>query len=879
MRASKGNVRGPHRIPVRQKLCTALMLAMVACATPAWAQSSDAPQAYSISAGNLADALDQLSAQAKMQIIYPAELVRGKRAPAVSGQQTWRQALEKLLAGSGLEWSQVNGSTVAIRKAQPSTAKPTSQTNAKSPSEKSNDSEPQELETLIVTGSRIRGGSTPSPVIAIDAEQMRDQGFADLGEVIRSIPQNFNGGQNPGVVTASLTNVDNWNVTGGSGLNLRGLGADASLTLLNGRRMSYGGYAQAVDISAIPMEAVDRMEIVADGASAIYGSDAVAGVANVILKRDFDGVALSARHGNAANGGLTTREYALTAGASWSSGGLLATYKDSSADPIFVNQRRYTDEMLDPRTLYPGTNLRSGLLSAYQQLGDFVELRLDALRTERKQESYAASFLGYYFYEAPKTTVSLVSPSIQFLLPNSWELSIGATHGKDETEINTLLVMDGVEEPFYRDCFCNDLALYEVGAEGPLFTTNGGDVRLAVGGGYRKNGFFDRDHLFESQYGGEESSRFAYAEIDVPLIGPDSSRRGIHRLSFTAAVRGEDYDTFGSVITPKLGLIYGPNKDFTLKASWGKSFKAPTLLQRFMQVQASLYPAEWMGGTDYPPEATVLDLGGGSLDLHAEHARSWTASLAFHPEVLPGLEAELTLFRIEYKDRVAGPIVNGTQALSNPLYAPFVDFSPTPELLEDILSRYELGNATGADYDPDNVIAVVYGQYINITEQKVGGIDLSGSYGFDVGGGRLSIQGSASWLNSSQQTAANQVAYDLAGTLFNPARLNGRIGATWFRDGFTGAVYANYTGGVTNNVTPGVDEKTASFTTVDATLRYFTGARGGAGHGLEFALSIQNLFNREPPTFTTNSLDIARFDSTNYSAIGRFVSLSVSKRW
>src|SRR3546814_2362117 len=101
MNASKGNVREPQRIPAQRKLCAALIIAMVACATPAWAQSDDAPQAYSISAGNLADALDQLAAQSKVQIIYPAELVRGKRAPAVEKQANWRQVLQILLSGSG----------------------------------------------------------------------------------------------------------------------------------------------------------------------------------------------------------------------------------------------------------------------------------------------------------------------------------------------------------------------------------------------------------------------------------------------------------------------------------------------------------------------------------------------------------------------------------------------------------------------------------------------------------------------------------------------------------------------------------------------------------------------------------------------------------
>lgn len=148
-----------------------------------------------------------------------------------------------------------------------------------------------ELESIEVTGTRIKGGAVPSPVISISAARIQEEDFSDLGEVIRSVPQNFSGGQNPGVLSGNLAGAGNanQNMTGGASLNLRGLGADATLTLLNGRRLAYGGFTQAVDLSAIPVEAVERLEIVADGASAIYGSDAVGGVGNVILKRDYDG--------------------------------------------------------------------------------------------------------------------------------------------------------------------------------------------------------------------------------------------------------------------------------------------------------------------------------------------------------------------------------------------------------------------------------------------------------------------------------------------------------------------------------------------------------------------------------------------------------------
>src|SRR5574337_1660634 len=123
-------------------------------------------------------------------------------------------------------------------------------------------------------------------------------------------------------------------------------------------------------------------------------------------------------------------------------------------------------------------------------------------------------------------------------------------------------------------CYCNNSRSYERGAEGPLFPLPGGDARLAAGLGYRENEFRDVDHIRGANtFRGSEGVRFAYAEFNLPLIGPDQQVHGIQRLNVTAAVRGEHYNTFGGVTTPKLGVLYGPNPDFTLKASWGRSFK------------------------------------------------------------------------------------------------------------------------------------------------------------------------------------------------------------------------------------------------------------------------------------------------------------------
>ena len=838
--------------------------------------AAPAPQTIDIPAGNLSQALDRLGEQTSVLITYAPGLVQGLNAPRVSGQLTAKEALRRLLSGSGIQVEVINEKTFVLRRAAAANPAPPAGQAQQSTSRREVQERPatQDLEKVTVTGTRIRGGTTPSPVIMIGSERIREEGFTDLGEVIRSLPQNFSGGQNPGVVNGTESSLANQNTTGGSSLNLRGLGPDATLTLLNGRRMSYGSSTQMVDISAISVEAVDRIEIVADGASAIYGSDAVGGVGNVILKRDFEGVTVGARYGGATDGGLGTREYTVTAGTTWSTGGLIATWKKTSSDPIYADQRDYTQNMYDPATLYSGNDLRSSLLSVHQSIGDDVELRLDALRTVRDM-TYYYGYSGYSILGAAQTTTSLVSPSVQFTLPNDWTLNVGGTWGEDENDYYSSEVPATGASP-YGFRAANRSRTSEIGAEGPLVALSGGDARLAVGAGYRYNDYLGRVITGAVNANGDDSSRFAYAELNLPFVSPDLHVTGVHRLEVSAALRGENYTSFGRVTTPKLGLIYGPNPDFTFKASWGKSFKAPTLLQRYQNQDAYLYPASSLGGTGYASDAAVLMPYGGNPGLEPERARTWSTSLAFHPETLPGLEAELTWFGIDYTGRVVQPITNTAQALNIPSYASFIDYSPTATELADILSTFTLRNFSGAPYDPIKVVAILSNQYINASRQRINGLDLSGAYRFDIGPGRLMIRGSASWLDSSQQTTAAQSTYDLSGTLFNPPKVAGRLGAIWNQAGFSTSVFANYKSGVTNTVD---SVKSASFTTFDATLRYDTGERGDALSGLALEFSMQNLFDRTPPLYATTSFDIAPYDSTNYSAIGRYLSFSVSKHF
>ena len=154
----------------------------------------------------------------------------------------------------------------------------------------------QRVEKIEVTGSNIKrvDQETVAPVEIITREQIERTGQATVAEVLRNIPANSGG--------SFGESFSNSFAPGAAGISLRGLGQKTTLVLLNGRRTAGYGFAQNlqdsfVDLNSIPTSAVERIEILKDGASAIYGSDAIAGVVNIILRRDFKGLEVSGQAG------------------------------------------------------------------------------------------------------------------------------------------------------------------------------------------------------------------------------------------------------------------------------------------------------------------------------------------------------------------------------------------------------------------------------------------------------------------------------------------------------------------------------------------------------------------------------------------------------
>ena len=174
-------------------------------------------------------------------------------------------------------------------------------------------------EVVIVTGSRIGRASdfgNSSPVDTIDRADIEKAGFANLQQLLEKMPSNGNG------AFSTRGNNQDSTANGAASVSLRGLGADATLVLVNGRRVAVSSFAESittnfVDINSIPISAIERVEVLKDGASAVYGSDAVAGVVNIILRKDYDGLELAASYGNTTESGYNEQNYSLL----WGFGG------------------------------------------------------------------------------------------------------------------------------------------------------------------------------------------------------------------------------------------------------------------------------------------------------------------------------------------------------------------------------------------------------------------------------------------------------------------------------------------------------------------------------------------------------------------------------
>ena len=188
-----------------------------------------------------------------------------------------------------------------------------------------------QLDEVLVTGSRLAttGLNTSAPVTILDRSEIDATGATSVGELLRELP----------VATASASDTAGRGNAGSATVALRGLSAVNTLVLINGRRVLSNNDGGTVDLNSIPFEAVDRVEVLQDGASAIYGSDAIAGVVNIIMRREFEGLSLKGGYGVSSRDDLANTEISATFGHHADKGGFVFNASMREADGNFIADR------------------------------------------------------------------------------------------------------------------------------------------------------------------------------------------------------------------------------------------------------------------------------------------------------------------------------------------------------------------------------------------------------------------------------------------------------------------------------------------------------------------------------------------------------------
>ncbi|HEV8693765.1 MAG TPA: TonB-dependent receptor, partial [Lysobacter sp.] len=194
------------------------------------------------------------------------------------------------------------------------------------------------LDRIEVTGSRIRQAEVENqqPIIQVTRADIEKQGFTSVADIL----QNLTSAGSPAISRSQA--LASGEDVGGYYIDIRNLGAERTLVLVNGKRLG-ATTAGLQDLSQIPVSAIERIEVLKDGASSIYGSDAIAGVVNVITRRNFDGVEASAYLGQYSEGDGDKQTYSLTVGTVGERSSLTMSYEYSKEEPVFAKDRSFSE--------------------------------------------------------------------------------------------------------------------------------------------------------------------------------------------------------------------------------------------------------------------------------------------------------------------------------------------------------------------------------------------------------------------------------------------------------------------------------------------------------------------------------------------------------
>lgn len=361
------------------------------------------------------------------------------------------------------------------------------------------------LDAVTVTGSLIRrvDTETSNPVVTIDSTQIAASGKPTLGDLIQQLPSMAGNATNP--------SIDNGGGTGESTVSLRGLGSNRTLVLVDGRRLAYE------DVNSIPANMIERIEVLSDGASSVYGSDAIGGVVNFILKDHYQGVQLSTDYGVSSHGDGNRRNFSILAGLSEKRWSLIVGATHQTQNEIGASDRAYSRNAL---ALSNGEVVKVGSSATP---GGLIENADGTYVTLNPGVTGVTTLADYHTY-ASKTDSYNYQPYNLLQTP------------QDRTNLSlrsTFKITDNTEA--YLDTFYTKTSSASIIAPVPIFA-NGDDFLVSANNYYNP---------FGVNFGTDRTTGISYNDLNTRLttLGARDFASQTYDLQITPGIKGNFGDS------------------------------------------------------------------------------------------------------------------------------------------------------------------------------------------------------------------------------------------------------------------------------------------------------------------------------------------------
>lgn len=763
--------------------------------------------------------------------------------------------------------------------------------------------EPGVLETIPIVGSRVRGrtaAETAAPVDVITAEQLRQAGVRETGQILQMLEPSFN---------FSRTFVsDGTDILRPA--TLRSLGPDQVLVLVNGKRrhqqalvnvqQTIGRGSAGTDINAIPVSSIDRVEVLRDGASAQYGSDAISGVINIILRNQTDETLTSWELGQTYEGDGEVMHGGLNTG--WKIGetgyfNLTAEYRDrgetnrAGPDSLRVNPPRVTQRLgdADAKDMYLWMNgeLPMGAGELYwfggisQREGDSSGFFRTGDDNRTVPDLYPDGFLPNII-----TTVKDGSLAVGYrmVLNDSWDMDVSVNHGRSRFEFderNSVNVSWWYEpiDPNDPDGPKYNASPTEAATGTLEFTQTTfnmdfrgtidwdvGNSPLSLGTGFewRSDGYaIEAGDPVSYMYGRTD-------DRDIPIFGQggDIAQPGIQgfpgfspreevdesRHSWAAyldtetnltkdfllgaAIRYEDYSDFGTTVNGKLSARLDMSETFALRSTISTGFRAPGVQQLFYGQRSTNLNAEGvLTDTLTARQDSDVTRAFGIQPLKEEESVNFTLGMAWRPNERFALTVDV--FQIDINDRI---IFSSNIAPEDPATCgPLNEGCPIRAIL-----------------DPIGVGQVLF--FTNAIDTKTEGVDIVADYNVDAWGGKLDLTALLHWNKTVVNKRHSDSTVLAPGVLFDDTQVTlveeGQPAAKHILQGFWTdntwefTLRENYFGSVSGEgFTPGLEETWSGKWLTDIAVGYNFNPK------LRLTVGANNVFDEYPDKWDAGVID------------------------